>query len=158
MKYTILNIRSSSEFGNDNAMYGGSHCWFWKTTKDKTQYMSVSQDGKQVSLHRLAYTLQHGKIPIKGVIDHLCDNKGCCNPTHLELVTHAENIRRAFKRKPRVRKENTRVQVTITVDDKHAAYVTDLAIAQFEGNMSMAIRKIIAEHSKKINFKGVDYE
>jgi len=49
-----------------------------------------------------------------------------------------------------------KVQITYTVEEEHSKYVSDLASAQFEGNLSMAIRKIIAEHSKQINYLQVE--
>lgn len=50
----------------------------------------------------------------------------------------------------------TKTKLTVTIDDDAAKYVTALAKAQFEGNESMAIRKIIAEHSKKVNYTSED--
>jgi hypothetical protein len=44
--------------------------------------------------HRAAYILFRGPIPAKMQIDHKCRNTLCVNPTHLEVVTHAENARR----------------------------------------------------------------
>ncbi len=46
-----------------------------------------------------------------------------------------------------------KVQMTLTMEQSHKDYVQALAKAQFEGNEAMAIRKIIAEHSKQINYK-----
>jgi hypothetical protein len=45
--------------------------------------------------HRAAWELTNGPIPQGLTIDHLCRNRGCVNLAHLEVVTHAENIRRA---------------------------------------------------------------
>jgi HNH endonuclease len=44
--------------------------------------------------HRFAYSAFRAAIPRKMDMDHLCRNRACCNPDHLEVVTHRENIRR----------------------------------------------------------------
>ena len=44
--------------------------------------------------HRVAYELTHGSAPSGLEIDHLCRNRRCCNPAHLEAVTRTENQRR----------------------------------------------------------------
>lgn len=46
--------------------------------------------------HRLAYESVHGPVPDGLVLDHLCRNRGCCNPAHLEPVTSGENTRRGY--------------------------------------------------------------
>ncbi len=45
--------------------------------------------------HRVAYVLVVGEVPDGLQLDHLCRNRWCCNPAHLEPVTPAENSRRA---------------------------------------------------------------
>lgn len=47
-----------------------------------------------VMAHRYAYVLMNGPIPFDMDIDHLCKVRGCCEPTHMELVTHKENMAR----------------------------------------------------------------
>lgn len=52
---------------------------------------------KMTSAHRFAYEATFGPIAKEIDVDHLCNNKLCVNPEHLEAVTHQENCRR---RKP----------------------------------------------------------
>jgi hypothetical protein len=60
-----------------------------------TQYI----EEKRFLAHRLVWIHQYGKIPKGFELDHKCSNKKCINIKHLELVTHAENMRRACSRK-----------------------------------------------------------
>ena len=69
-------------------------CWEWQGSKGSHGYGRFQVDGKQWLAHRFSYTLFIGDIPDGLVIDHLCRNKTCVNPAHLEVVTHGQNIRR----------------------------------------------------------------
>ena len=51
---------------------------------------------KTVYLHRRAYEIWFGPIPKGMQIDHLCRNRACCNPNHLEVVWPSTNIRRGI--------------------------------------------------------------
>lgn len=55
-------------------------------------------DGRPHRAHRIAWTLLRGDIPEKLVIDHLCRNRSCVNPWHMEPVTNQENIDRGLFR------------------------------------------------------------
>lgn len=50
-------------------------------------------------VHRIAYQAYTGVFPGQLTVDHLCFNKACCAEAHLELVTMAENLRRAAERR-----------------------------------------------------------
>lgn len=45
--------------------------------------------------HRVFWEREHGPVPESMELDHLCRQRDCVNPEHLEVVTHAENTRRA---------------------------------------------------------------
>ena len=62
-------------------------------------YGRMSLDGQTVAVHLVVYTHYYGYIPSKKQVDHLCNQRACCNPEHLELVTHLQNQgRRAAKK------------------------------------------------------------
>lgn len=70
-------------------------CWNYTNAKDKDGYgIFALTHRKSVKAHRLSYELFKGKIPEGLTIDHLCRNRACCNPEHLECVTMKENTMR----------------------------------------------------------------
>lgn len=69
-------------------------CWGWQNCTNSRGYGCVAVKGKSQLAHRVAYILLVGPISDGLQIDHLCLNRRCCNPDHLEAVTAAVNIRR----------------------------------------------------------------
>lgn len=83
--------------------WNGTPCWIWTGTKDpKYGYGTIGFKNKTVRIHRLFYAWAVAPIPSYEetdlTIDHLCNRKSCCNPVHLELVSHSENNFRARKK------------------------------------------------------------
>jgi hypothetical protein len=72
-------------------------CWPWRGTMKNEGYGVVSVDGRQHHAHRVAYQLAHPNENIDGLhVDHLCRNRRCCNPAHLEAVTPRVNVLRGI--------------------------------------------------------------
>lgn len=109
-------------------------CWLWTgiTTKaagadrgkrKASRYGILYFDGRLYRAHRTMWELLRDQIPDGYVIDHLCGNTLCVNPSHLEPVTNKENIRRGGSvsahnsrkthcpKEHEYTKENTRIDV-----------------------------------------------
>lgn len=94
-----------------DASGGLDACWFWTASVDGGGYGEFVpvRNEKKAKAHRFAYELLVGPIPDGLELDHLCHtedltchpirqepcrHRACCNPWHMEPVTHAENLRR----------------------------------------------------------------
>jgi hypothetical protein len=73
-------------------------CWDWQRTLDASGY-GIARRGDHVRAHRAYFVAFNGSIPCGAVIDHMCRNRRCVNPAHLEAVSPLENTRRGVKGK-----------------------------------------------------------
>lgn len=78
-----------------------SGCWQWTGhISDKGYGIFGLSHGKPMKAHRFSYEHFVGDIPKGMQIDHLCRNRACINPEHLEPVTNRENVIRGVSARP----------------------------------------------------------
>lgn len=71
-------------------------CHLWLGAVNEPGYGNIGVAGRTRCAHRVAYLLEHAELAAELELDHLCRQPACCNPRHLEPVTHEENVRRGL--------------------------------------------------------------
>lgn len=106
MKITTLTQRRKSIFEKIMARTNidpDTGCWIWQgPTSGKGRgggYGRMSLDGQTVAVHIVMFVNFFGFVPGKKQIDHQCNNRLCCNPDHLQMVTHKQNQKLRDQRK-----------------------------------------------------------
>lgn len=67
-------------------------CWEWQAFRGPLGYGRITIAAVPRNAHRVAWELEHGPVPDGLEVCHKCDNPPCCNPEHLFLGTHTENM------------------------------------------------------------------
>jgi hypothetical protein len=86
---------------------GQDECWPWLGWRNSQGYGRFEIDGKSYYAHRAIFALANpGSVELSappsryahGFMRHKCDNPSCCNPTHLLVGTHTDNMRDKVER------------------------------------------------------------
>ena len=86
-----------SRFWNKVSRGADDACWLWTGSVDTRGYGQMNFEGLTRRSHRISWELTRGPIPQGAghhgtVVMHTCDNRLCCNPSHLELGDHKANM------------------------------------------------------------------
>jgi len=84
---TIYNIWNRIDVRNED------DCWNWMRCKDKKGYGIIGLNNKSCRVNRFIYKEIYGSIPEGLLVCHKCNNPSCCNPNHLYVGTHADNMK-----------------------------------------------------------------
>ena len=132
-------------------------CWNWTGhqvlgPKNTSPYGVLGWNGRQQRAHRVAYLLKVGPIPTGAMVLHRCDNSLCCNPAHLYIGDHAQNMQDMVDRRRRVGKgageRNGRAKLTQAQADEirvmyAAGGVSQQRIADLYGISQFAVSQIV---------------
>jgi hypothetical protein len=119
-------------------------CWIWEGSQNGRGYGQITVYGKLWKVHRLSYETWIGPIPEGLTIDHLCRQKLCCNPTHLEAVPLPENLRRHFRDAGHPNANKTHCKNNHPYDEENTRYVGKgrvCRICRNEANRRLYYRK-----------------
>ena len=100
----MIILRRADMSGKDIARFWAKvdksgDCWTWQASTDRRGYGHIWFNGKLVYAHRFAYALSYGECANGLEIDHMCHNRRCVNPEHLQLVTNQQNAENRCARK-----------------------------------------------------------
>ncbi len=89
-----IEARFCAKVDKGGPLWNGTPCWVWTGAHTRKGYGSFHFQGRLAPSHRVAYEILVAPIPAGLEIDHLCRNRACVNPEHMEAVTQRVNWER----------------------------------------------------------------
>lgn len=94
MHFRRWQVTPAERFAQKYQVDEATGCWQWNANRNAKGYGRFQYDGWFQSAHRVSYLLFVGPIADGCEVDHVCRNRGCVNPEHLQLLSHTANVRR----------------------------------------------------------------
>lgn len=88
-----ISERARERFLSGVAAGAADECWQWQRSRTGSGYGQIMIDGAMQYAHRVAFELHRGPIPDGAMVCHRCDVRTCCNPAHLFIGDHTDNMR-----------------------------------------------------------------
>ena len=131
-------------------------CLNWTGSKNQAGYGTLRKKGVDHYTHRFAYELKVGEIPKGKFVCHKCDNKKCCNPKHLFLGSHKDNMADMTKKhRQAVEEKNGNSKVTkVQVKQIRKLNKLNVSICKIAETFSIS-RSQVYNIIKKISWKNI---
>lgn len=94
--WSCVNPHGGTDHEYDRLATAEGECWHWLRSEGSAYGRFETRAGQEAA-HRVAWKELGRPIQDEEFLDHLCRNTKCVNPAHLEIVTHAENVRRGLQ-------------------------------------------------------------
>lgn len=122
-----------------------NQCWIWLGGKIKGGYGVWDWNGKTTTTHKIAWLYPNYTIPNGMQILHSCDNPSCCNPKHLRIGTHQDNMDDRSQRNRTAKHEkngNRKLSLPIANDIRNAYKNGEKNVSKLSREFGVSRRQI----------------